>query len=95
MCKGGVGPPKLGILGGNDFVLQPPLSPRCSSGTTVFPNLRHFQLGRAGEHFCKHIREEPAMLGLWGPAPPGFHRKRLQLAGSLGSPSLLSGVDLS
>lgn len=43
--------PTLGSLGGNDSVLQHPLSPRRSSGTTVFPILRHFQTGRAGEHF--------------------------------------------
>lgn len=44
----------------------------CSSGTTVFPILRHFQMGHAGEHFSKHIREEPAMLQIWGPVPPGL-----------------------
>lgn len=48
----------------------------CSSGTTVFPILRHFQTGRAGEHFCKYIWEEPATLQGWGPVPPGLPQEK-------------------
>lgn len=87
MCKGGTGrTPKLGILRGNDFVLQPPLSPsmlirdNCVSYLKTFPNgacwraLLQIHPGGAG-----HAPE------LGPSASRVLNRKRLQLAGSLGS----------
>jgi hypothetical protein len=33
-------------------------------------------MGRAGEHFYKYIREEPATLQIWGPVPPGLLQEK-------------------
>lgn len=50
MYTGRAGPPNL-AASEEMILLRGLLTPRRASGTTVFPILRRFQPGRAGEHF--------------------------------------------
>lgn len=77
------------------MISQPPLSPRCSAGTTLLPISRHFQTAVLRAPSQTHVREGTGCPEPRAQPPKCSHRKRLRTTGSRRVISeLLSGADL-